>query len=823
MTFPAHLLSYYTTQQSQTVAFNRFNTDVGIGVGTTQFTVPEGVTLMSAVCIGAGGGGSGTASGGDARGSAAGGGGGVSWSVFSVQPGDILSIQVGYGGLGGAASNTGNGSAGGTSNIELFKRGATQPEQPILQAIGGGGGQKATGDGGTGIAGVGGTGYATNSGFSYVVLSGFSTGGSGGASAGPGCGGGGAAGYRGNGGNGGSSATVGTGDPTGAAANSGGGGGGGGRTTLGFGGGGVGAFGYDGTTAGIAGTNGNAGGGGGSFFNDPGYPINASLIADVESTTTTLAYPSGLIENDFLLLLSGTDSTADGFGSGITELAVPTGFTTISISTNGAYNRSSSDPTTEIIPSNIAAADATRDLNFASSYRYVPAGGLSGNLTGLSASSIHNLIALRYIPNPSSIIWANESGDPGTNVGGATLMPNPPSIGPISKGSVSIALGFLANTVLNPSNNTAGANTTTINSVSGGIGGINGQGVGLVASYAQPSGTGPITFNPDPFLTGTSAHSRAYSIEITRVNTATQVTLVGSAVTSTPDVWNNVDLTLNLPAGVQNNDLLIYVSAWDNPATPNTPNLTGVTFTNIQSGNSTDGRGTGGLGFRIDYGVWNTGDGTQLTALEGGSSGQAGTNTPASHMIIVLRNAQYGSNFTVWDNGANTFYGPPDPPSISNVDSGAMVLAIGMIDNIAISNVTDILPPFGQSPSVGIPTTYEMLAKQSYGVQNNGAIIMSAIRIGMGESTSEDPTPFRGGGGNVWASETIIIGGPGSAQLNGGDLTAGLYGGGGGSRAETSSGSGMSGADGAVRLIWGSGRAYPSTNQGVVPVIDWIP
>jgi hypothetical protein len=850
MTFPAQLISYYTSQQSQTVAFNRFNTSTNVGVGTTFFTVPEGVTLLSAVCIGGGGGGSGAAGAGDLRGSAGGGGGGLRWSVFTVQPGDILQISVGYGGLAGAASSTatGNGGDGNTSSIEMYQRGSTLVEEPIINAIGGLGGKKSTTDNGSGTAGVGGTGNVytftpVGVGTFRTILSGGGSGGAGGASTTFGCGGGGAAGYTGNGGNGGSSATIGVGDPTGAAANSGGGGGGGGRTALGFGGGGVGAFGFDGTTAGIAGTNGTSGGGGGSFFNDPGYPINASLIADVESITTTLNYPPGLIQNDFLLLLSGTDSTTDGFGSGITQLAVPTGFTTISISTNGVYNLSSSNPTIlEIIPSNITS-NPTRDLNFASSFKYVPEGGLSGTLTGLSTSSIHNLIALRYIPgdssSPASLIWANESGDPGTNAGGATLMPNPPSVGPIPSGAVSIALGFLANTTLSPNGNTAGANTTTINSVSGGISGINGQGVGLVASYKNVSTGTTATFDPDPFLTGTSAHSRAYTIQINRSGVST-VGYVTSYTASTPSA------SITIPAGsLNNNDLLIYACAYDSPDAPNSPTDTSVlTWTdltgpsvpnagndsdsgNVFAGSTTDNRGTGGLGFRISYSTFTgtTGISTTISGLTGGSN-----TTPAAHMIIILRNATMVTsgnplvpNYAVWDNGTDTIYGPPNPSPITTNSNGAMVLAIGMVDNIAISNVTDIQAPYGQASTVGIDTAYSMLAKQSYGVQNNGAIIMSAIRIGLGESTSEDPTPFIGGGGNVWASQTIVIGGPGSAQLNGGNLTAGLYGGGGGSRVETTAGSGMAGADGAVRLIWGTGRSYPSLNQGVVPVIDWVP
>lgn len=68
------------------------------------------------------------------------------------------------------------------------------------------------------------------------------------------------------------------------------------------------------------------------------------------------------------------------------------------------------------------------------------------------------------------------------------------------------------------------------------------------------------------------------------------------------------------------------------------------------------------------------------------------------------------------------------------------------------------------------------------------------------------------GGGGAQASNDTCGGDGGSGGNDGVLLTAGTYGGGGGSRDDNSNGVGGDGADGAVRILWGYGRAFPSTN-----------
>jgi len=76
-----------------------------------NFTIPTGVTILNAFCVGGGGGGGGSAS--TSSGAAVGLGGGICFVSFSFQcnPGDILGITIGQGGSGGAVGN--NGSPGG--------------------------------------------------------------------------------------------------------------------------------------------------------------------------------------------------------------------------------------------------------------------------------------------------------------------------------------------------------------------------------------------------------------------------------------------------------------------------------------------------------------------------------------------------------------------------------------------------------------------------------------------------------------------------------------------------------------------------------------
>lgn len=231
--------------QSSDVTIN--DTSVAVTAGqqvftsNTNFTVPAGVTQISAVVVGGGGGASACPGTSNFSGNG-GGGGGLAYGTFAVTSGETLTVAVGAGGAGGSGS-TGSGFGGGMSQI---LRGSTS----LLQATGGSGGVYGGG------AKAGGTSSGTE-------RDGGGNGGSGGESKNNngGGGGGGAAGYSGNGGNAGSGN-----GGIGADGSGGGGGGGGGQSSGGVqnnGGGGVGLLGEGSNGSGGATNDGGNGGSGG--------------------------------------------------------------------------------------------------------------------------------------------------------------------------------------------------------------------------------------------------------------------------------------------------------------------------------------------------------------------------------------------------------------------------------------------------------------------------------------------------------------------------------------------------------------------------------
>lgn len=240
---------------------------------TTSYTVtvPQGVTSIAALAIGAGGGGGGATSAATAA-AGGGGGGGLSYSnSIAVTPGETLTVNVpnqsDNGGLSGTA-----GSAGRDASI---LRGATT----LLLAQGGRG---SAGVGG-GTAGTGAAGGAAASGVGDVKQSG-GAGGNGNAANDRGGGGGGAAGYAGTGGVGGNGlATENAGSP-----GTGGAGGGGASYTnsiIGGPGGGVlwygqGSNGSGGANTGGAALNGTLGSsiGGRTSVSDVTYAANSSAM-----------------------------------------------------------------------------------------------------------------------------------------------------------------------------------------------------------------------------------------------------------------------------------------------------------------------------------------------------------------------------------------------------------------------------------------------------------------------------------------------------------------------------------------------------------------
>jgi len=207
----------------QSAIYDRNNTNITLGTEFT-FTVPSGVTEISAFCVGAGGGGGGN-DGVSGPTSSGGGGGGAVWGHWTVSPGSVFYCNVGVGGYGGSTSpGISNGGNGGDTYI---RQGTTY----FLRAYGG--------DGGI-------TNYGSNNVISY-------TGGSGGSYTGTQQGGGGVGGDGGDG-----------------VSNS-GGGGGGGAGGYGGAGSGTGGDGQAGFATSTTQTDGVGGAGAGGEQSNSGY------------------------------------------------------------------------------------------------------------------------------------------------------------------------------------------------------------------------------------------------------------------------------------------------------------------------------------------------------------------------------------------------------------------------------------------------------------------------------------------------------------------------------------------------------------------------
>jgi hypothetical protein len=250
-----HFIRGNTLRQGGIVLYSNPNATVNT---TTTYTIkiPDTITNIAGLAIGAGGGGGGAST--AATASAGGGGGGaLSYSnSISVTPGESLTVVVPN--QSAAGSNTGgNGGTGGTASLA---RGGTT----ILSALGGAGSLGRTST--TGSAGA--LGGAAASGVGTVKYSG-GTGGAGVTNDQSG-GGGSAAGYGGNGVTGGTNGSAG-------ACGSGGSGGAGGsylNNSIGGSGGGTLWYGYDGSGSGggsaaYYGALGSSWSGGGTVFSSP--------------------------------------------------------------------------------------------------------------------------------------------------------------------------------------------------------------------------------------------------------------------------------------------------------------------------------------------------------------------------------------------------------------------------------------------------------------------------------------------------------------------------------------------------------------------------
>jgi hypothetical protein len=473
-----------TTLQTQT-----FTT-----TGAQSFVVPANVYSIYALLVGAGGGGAGGDSAGG--GSTGGGGGALAYGTIPVAPGETLTFTVGAGGTAGTSGNDGGnggfsriargattlinagGGEGGANDDTGTVAGGTRTYGATVTNTGGGNGgtSGATTDTGGGGGGAGGyTGNGGNGGTSGAGTNGAGGGGGGGGATNSGQGyGGGGVGIP-------TAGTSGTGGALNAVGTGGSGGANGTRPAGGLYGGGGGACDDDTNSAGGAGAQGVIYIEYQQFLGTPtptvsisqtpsvtrsisvtpsvtrtvtptrtpsrsvGAPTSITFIGSAQSTTGTMTLPTGLQQNDLVIVATyRDDNTAN----------LPTGYTA---GQNGTSN----------------------NVNYRWSYKRMGATP-DTTVTGLSTSAaIHIAIVFRNVNTTTALDVASPTRT--TNTAG---MPNPPSITTVTNNAMVVVIGYLDDDVITATAPTNFTLARTANYGSAGAGGT------IMAAYRTKSPAG---------------------------------------------------------------------------------------------------------------------------------------------------------------------------------------------------------------------------------------------------------------------------------------------------------------------------------------------
>jgi hypothetical protein len=193
------------------------------------------------------------------------------------------------------------------------------------------------------------------------------------------------------------------------------------------------------------------------------------------------------------------------------------------------------------------------------------------------------------------------------------------------------------------------------------------------------------------------------------------ITVVGSS-----SVGSSSSVTLNLPSGLQQDDLvLLFIGA--DVATPTLPSG----WTNVDTYIS------GTEHARFAYKIMGATPDTSVTASATGANAAG---------CVALRGFDINQFSVVSATGST---GMPNPPNQSTVYPGGLCFAVGFLDDDNVeSSVT---------PPAGFETVY---ARQS---TSNGQTIMLASRVTLG-SGAINPNVFGGTGNDEWIALTVTIG-----------------------------------------------------------------
>jgi hypothetical protein len=805
----------------------------------------------------AGGGGGGTYRGGG------GGGGGISYSTNAgVSPSTAYTITVGGGGTGVSSTTQAIGNNG--SNSSISGSGFT-----TVTSLGGGGGGGGTLAGSAGGAGGGGgtsgTNVASAGGAGTIGQgnnggAGFTVGGTGGSLAGGGGGGANATSSGGAGGAGGLYAISGT------YTYYAGGGGGSAGTSAGGGTGGTGGLGGGGTggsypAAGTSGTTNTGGGAGGTWFgegaNNGGSGIVIVRYLDSYAELTTTGSPTVNVIN------TGADSLVVTGTTTLTSGQLDLGYSTLStgiFSSSNTNTRSINFGSSNIALTTSTASATVLSMADATNFTVLGSGGFTSAMSvarifafGTTGGSASNAPSLALTSGASTPTITTGSWFKTLNFTGTT---GTPTSTVINVDTLTLATGGTY-TGLTPVFTRTQTWTSQFSKQLGGIG-VNGDGVTLTLDNTQTytiitsnlivnagtlnistldlefynfsstgtgsrsiTGTGSITvFNNWTVTSGSGFTGSSYRIKMANSATKTFAGSGGSYGTLVQQTASQLNITgSNTFADIQVNSDMIppgqqeFTTAgtysWTAPA--------GVTIVSVVS----VGAGSGG--------VWNGSGGG------GGAGGGLGWRntirvTPGQTYTVVVGAGSVASATTSSKGGDSYFINTTIVAGLGGAGAGS-----GLTGGIGGSYVGDG-GGNGGNGGTAESSAYGGGGGGAGGYAGNGGNGATIHTLpggngaggGGGGGSGSTGAGFGGGGGvgiygqgangagGSASDDASSAGQPGSNGSVGTLGNGGLYGGGGSGGDTTLIVGRGNGVDGAVRIIWGPNRAFPSTNTGNV-------
>jgi len=222
--------------------------------------------------------------------------------------------------------------------------------------------------------------------------------------------------------------------------------------------------------------------------------------------------------------------------------------------------------------------------------------------------------------------------------------------------------------------------------------------------------------------------SKTYTVDLTKSNYFSGITVTRTfsaaptvVATSSANFGNSTTGTLNLPADLQEGDI-VFVAAGSDGSQPTTSSSGWLTYLSDQVNTAFGTIFYKTMGSVVDASIALSG---LSTASVGAAIGIRGMNGFDSG-----HNAQFASNTT----------GMPNPPSRTVVADNSLVLAIGFLDD---DNVT-----------ATAPAGYSNLVSQS--ASTTGFTVMLATKT-LSAAGAEDPAAFGGSGSDDWLAATLPL------------------------------------------------------------------